>query len=139
MPQVLTSIKALIFNSEGKFLVLKERLRKKDIWDLPGGKIEYGETPKEALIREVKEELWIDVNVGKSAGIFWFTSDHHQYQVMCHTFICTPPKNFKLDFTHNPADEEFIDHKWVTPAEVAAEDFPGLTESFQKMIAELKL
>ncbi|MFH1959590.1 MAG: NUDIX hydrolase [Patescibacteria group bacterium] len=136
MSRVVTSIKALIFKDD-KFLLLKESIRKKEIWDLPGGKIEYGETPQEALKREVKEELWIDVEVGKSVGVWWFYSAHNQYQVICHTFLCTPPEKFEIDFSHNPAEEYFVDHKWVTPAEVINGDSINISESLKNLLANL--
>lgn len=41
--------------------------RKDGLWGLPGGKVEWGETPDEALIREVKEETGCDI----SGNLFW--------------------------------------------------------------------
>lgn len=49
--------KALITNADGKVLVVKE---KQDFWSLPGGGLEHGESAKDCLEREIKEEIGID-------------------------------------------------------------------------------
>ena len=43
----------------------------KDYWDIPGGYVETGETPHQACIREVKEELGIDVQLGYLLAVDW--------------------------------------------------------------------
>lgn len=40
----------------------------KDGWEFPGGKVEHGETPEDALIREIKEELDVGISVGERLG-----------------------------------------------------------------------
>ncbi|GAC1349102.1 MAG: hypothetical protein NVS4B7_04380 [Ktedonobacteraceae bacterium] len=41
-----------------------------DLWNLPGGGVERGETPWQAVVREVKEEVGLEVKVSKLAGIY---------------------------------------------------------------------
>lgn len=61
------SAKAVIVNSDGKFLVLTNSYWESNPGpayapDLPGGSLETGETPEQGLIREVKEEIGIDIS-----------------------------------------------------------------------------
>ena len=59
----------------------------KGFWEFPGGKMEAGETRKEALIREIKEELNIDIKVGELVDTIEY--DYPQFHLTMHCFICT--------------------------------------------------
>jgi ADP-ribose pyrophosphatase YjhB (NUDIX family) len=61
-PMHVVSVGGLIVNVEDKVLLVKSPQRG---WEIPGGQVEIGENLKEALIREVKEEAGIDIEVEK--------------------------------------------------------------------------
>lgn len=59
----------------------------KDGWEFPGGKIEENETPKEALVREIKEELDTTIAVGELIDIVEY--DYPDFHLSMHCFLCT--------------------------------------------------
>lgn len=63
----MLSVVAACIVREGKVLLVKRPYHKKrgGLWEFPGGKIEGKESPEEALVRELKEELGIEVTVGR--------------------------------------------------------------------------
>ena len=63
-------VASIIKNGEGKILITQRNLKKSQggLWEFPGGKIEKGETREEAIIREIKEELTIEINVESYLG-----------------------------------------------------------------------
>ena len=63
---------AAIFNDSGQVLIAQrsEPDHLRGLWEFPGGKIEDGETPEVALVREIEEELALEIKLTKFIGEF---------------------------------------------------------------------
>ena len=73
-------------------------------WEFPGGKIEANESKEEALKREIKEELNLDLKIEK----FLVTSNHeyNTFQIKLHFYLC-------LIQDGKPILNEHIDQQWI--------------------------
>lgn len=77
----------VILDPYGRILLLHRNRGDRSQWELPGGKVEADETPVMAAIREIREELGIDVAIERALGSAGFESDDQQY--MYHWFLAT--------------------------------------------------
>ena len=59
----------------------------KDWWEFPGGKMEAGETPEEALVREIREELSAEINVGEFLCTVEY--DYPKFHLKMHCYLCS--------------------------------------------------
>ncbi len=106
-----------IIEKEGKVLLMRNRGRQK--WELPGGRLQVGETPAEGLAREIKEEFGVPIIVKEplTTGTFVLarTQEPHFFVV----YICEltePEKEFTLD------PQEVEEARWVSRDEMAPLD-----------------
>ena len=59
----------------------------KDWWEFPGGKMEVGETPEEALVREIREELSAEICVDEFLCIVEY--DYPKFHLTMHCYLCS--------------------------------------------------
>lgn len=99
----------------GKIFIAKRSKTKTvfpDQFELVGGHIELGESPEQALSREIKEELQLDVRVGELVGAFTtYMGDEFKIEI---GYICTPKTD--TEPTLNPADHS--ESRWIGQDEI---------------------
>jgi ADP-ribose pyrophosphatase YjhB (NUDIX family) len=67
-PVFIIGVFAIIFDENDRILLCHRT--DYDLWNLPGGTLEYGEAPWECIIREVKEETGLNVQIDRLSGIY---------------------------------------------------------------------
>jgi 8-oxo-dGTP diphosphatase len=99
---------AIIFNSEGHVLLLKRTYGNKG-WSLPGGSVEPGETIHEALFRECREELGVEVENEILTGVYY----HSILNAQAAIFRCSLPEGADITLS-----SEHSDYKWARLSEL---------------------
>lgn len=113
---VLVAAVALI-DPEGRVLMAQRPEGKSmaGLWEFPGGKIEPGETPEIALIRELQEELGIDTWASCLAPLTFASHSYEAFHLLMPLFACRKWKGI-------PQGQEGQALKWVRPD--ALKDLP---------------
>lgn len=111
---------AAIIKQEDKIFTTRRSTGEfKDMWEFPGGKMELGETRGEALRREIKEEL--ELNIDISSYLTTIDYDYPNFHLKMHCFICTICSGVLCLNVHNDTKwitlEELDELKWV-PADI---------------------
>lgn len=92
------------------------------LWEFPGGRVERGETDREALARELYEEMTLRVEVGEAAVAV--THEYDSYIIDFWVYRCcllSPPDEIRPIGVH--------DYRWVAPHELDDYEFPGADQA----------
>jgi 8-oxo-dGTP diphosphatase len=112
-------VAAALVDSDGRVLIAQRPEGKQlaGLWEFPGGKVEPGETPEIALIRELEEELGIEV---KQACLAPFVFASHTYE----TFHLLMPLYLIRRWEGEPEAKEHAALKWVRPNDMGQYPMP---------------
>jgi 8-oxo-dGTP diphosphatase len=112
VPLVLVSAVALI-DADGRVLVAQRPAGRSmaGLWEFPGGKVEAGETPEAALIRELHEELGIDTHASCLAPLTFASHAYPDFHLLMPLFACRR-------WNGVPQSREGQALRWVTPADL---------------------
>ena len=108
------AVGAVIFDPRGRVLVVRRgREPSKGAWTLPGGKVEPGETPERAIVREVREETGLEVRVVAPLEVYALRRDGWSFDI--HEHLCAPTDD-RAPAAGDDADEV----RWVDVDELDA-------------------
>ena len=120
-------VAAIIIDGEKVFATQRGYGEFKDGWEFPGGKVEVGEKPEEALVREIKEELDTEIEVGELLDTVEY--DYPKFHLSMDCFICKVKSGDLVLKEHEAA-------KWLTKETLeSVEWLPadlGLVEKIKK-------
>ncbi|MFA6493572.1 MAG: (deoxy)nucleoside triphosphate pyrophosphohydrolase [Candidatus Paceibacterota bacterium] len=111
---------ALIFDEYGNFLIAERAdgsLAGK--WEFPGGKIEEGETENEAVVREIMEELGVQVVTEKIVGVFSHAYPDREVELILIQCFLSEDQKIISDGSHSS-------HAWVALSDCEKYDFAPL-------------
>lgn len=115
--RILHVVACALIDRDGRVL-LAERPKGRSmegLWEFPGGKIEEGETPEKALIRELNEELGIDTSENCLAPFTFASHSYEEFHLLMPLYICRKWKGHIMG-------KENQNLKWVKPNKLA--DYP---------------
>ena len=115
-PILLVAAIALV-DPDGRVLIAQRPAGKhlEGLWEFPGGKLRDGETPEGALIRELNEELGIDVEHTCLAPLSFASHDYREFHLLMPLYVCRV-------WSGVPRGREGQQLKWVRPSKLT--DWP---------------
>ena len=130
LPIMLVSACALV-DVEGRVLLAQRPEGKSmaGLWEFPGGKVEPGEAPEVALIRELREELEIDVTASCLAPFTFASHTYEKFHLLMPLYVCR-----KWQGIPTPVEGQTL--KWVRPVKMGDYPMPPADEPLVAMLRD---
>ena len=119
---------AAIIRKDGKIFATQRGYGDfKDWWEFPGGKIESGESPEQALVREIREELSTDIIIEKLLRTVEY--DYPKFHLTLHCYLCTLASDSLHLNEHEAA-------RWLSKDDIYSVKWLPADEEVLEMLAE---
>ncbi len=131
LPIVLVAAVALV-DADGRVLVAQRPVGKSmaGLWEFPGGKVAPGETPEAALVRELAEELGIDITESCLAPIAFASHSYADFHLLMPVFACRVWRG-------EIAGREGQALRWIRPVRLADLDMPPADRPLVALLRDL--
>jgi 8-oxo-dGTP diphosphatase len=122
----------VLLDSEGRILIAKrpEGRSLAGLWEFPGGKVEAGESPEHAVIRELAEELGIDIAAADLSPLTFASHAYPDFHLLMPLFLCRRWRGKVKPYE----GQELL---WVKPAELVAYAMPPADEPLKAVLPAL--
>ena len=127
--RLLLVVAAALIDADGRVLLAQRPKGKRleGLWEFPGGKIDANERPEDALIRELREELGIEVKAACLAPLTFASHAYEDFHLLMPLYVCRKWEGFV-----QPLDGQVL--KWVRPKQLR--DYP-MPPADEPLIAHL--
>mgnify|MGYP001249949958 CR=1 FL=1 len=129
---ILLVVACALVDADGRVLLAQRPEGKKlaGMWEFPGGKVEAGETPEAALIRELAEELSVTTWASCLAPLTFASHTYEDFHLLMPLFVCRR-------FEGAPRGNEGQALKWVRPRDMRALPMPPADEPLVASLIDL--
>jgi len=131
-PKLVLVVACALIDPDGRVLIAQrpEGRSMAGLWEFPGGKIEADERPESALIRELKEELAIEVNEACLAPFIFASHAYPDFHLLMPLYVCRR-------WEGTPRAVEATALKWVHPRDLASYPMPAADMPLIPMLRDL--